>query len=211
MTDPTAVLIHGGAIEHFWEKHHQLREGEIFMEIGAFCGRYGVVAYRRGCSQIILVEPSPLNIATMKQVFKGENISDLSKIIVVEKAVSDYKGTKGFVQTMDPSGYRLQSHEQDFPNDSVVVQVDTLDGILDALKAYFGIDHVDLLGCDCENQEVNVIKYARRWLSEKRIRHVAIACYHQEGNAEQAMQILNEHGYKNVVCEGGDKIVFGDA
>ncbi len=54
--------------EHNWEKHYHLKEGDIYVEVGAFWGRYGLRAINSKCSKVILIEPSPENITTIKNL-----------------------------------------------------------------------------------------------------------------------------------------------
>ena len=186
--------IRGGTLEHDWMKHYQLRAGDIFVEVGAFWGRFAVLAERKGCSQIILVEPSPENITHIEVAVREV---PLPHVTLVKKAVSDKKGTAYFIVYANPAGHRLAVTSEEFLDARVEVETDTMEGILDSL----GIDHVDLLACDCENAEVSLTRGLGKWLSEKRVKHFALAAYHAVGNPETISKILIDAGYKNVNYE----------
>lgn len=192
-----------GTIEHDYQRAYLLRPGNIYCEIGAFWGRTAVIAHRFGCSKIILVEPSPKNAQRCRDTIAQYGISEA---MVIQKAVSDHKGTRDFITWGNPAGNRLASSPQEsetYAQDKVTVEVDTLEGILDST----GVDHIDLLGCDNENNEVLMVQGTGKWLSEHRIRNVAICAYHQEGNPEKIQEILKGHGYQDVKYE--DSMVFG--
>lgn len=182
--------------EHEWERYYQLKPGDVFVEAGAFWGRYGIIASRKGCSKIILIEPSPANVATIENIVAVEG---LKNVILVRKAVISEKKKIGFVTYGNPAGHRLSHGIGDFPKDTVEVEGDTLDNILGGL----GIDHVDLLASDCEGEEVNLVKGAAKYLKENRIRHVAIGTYHAPGNHEAVASILGQYGFKGLKCEYG--------
>lgn len=197
--------IRGGTIEHNWELHHELKPNEVFVEVGGFWGRYGVRAARQG-AKVFLVEPSPLNATTLEQLNHEEHIDD--KVEVVRKAVCDRHGKVPFIQVDNPAGYRLASdpsEEEEFASSIVEVEGDTLEGILDGLR----VDHVDLLSCDCENHEVDLVKYGGRWFKEHLVKNVAIGAYHSPENPGVVMEILKGYGYVDLVYE--ESIVFGRA
>jgi FkbM family methyltransferase len=180
-------------IEHNWEKHHTLRPGDIFVEVGGFWGKYGVKAARQGATAF-LVEPFPSNIATLEMAMKVDNV----KFGIVRKAVGDHRGTEKFVCQGNPAGCRLAVPGEDLSRLEVVdVEVDTLEGILDGL----GVDHVDLLGSDCEGAEIDLVKYAGKWVDERRIRNFAIGAYHSPQNPRILTEMLAAKGYVDISWE----------
>lgn len=196
-----------GTPEHDWERWYKLREGDIYVEAGAFWGRYGRIASIKVGSKgkVILIEPSPMNIQTIKQVIESEG---LRNIMIVPKAVWSSSGRTQFCIYGNPAGHRIASSADitNFGEDNVIeVEMDTVDNILDEL----GITRVDLLAADVEGAEVEMIEGSEKYLRQKKILHVAVAAYHAEGGAlaRPIMNILKQHGYKGVKYEKG--IVFG--
>lgn len=201
--------------EHNWELHYDLKEGDIYVEAGAFWGRYGRKALPKigKSGHLILIEPSPENFRALELWVERDG---LKNVILVNKAVSSQKGSLPFVVFGNPAGHRFA-----FPSDMVhpeygecivEVEVDTLDNILKTL----GIDYVDLLACDVENAEVDLVKGCKEYLSQQRIRNVALGAYHTDcledstlRNPNIIIPILEAWGYNDLVYEEG--IVFGHA
>lgn len=61
-----------GIPEHNYEKYYELKKGDIFVDVGAYWCRYGLIACKKGC-KVIMIEPSP----------EGQYI--INKIIEIEK------------------------------------------------------------------------------------------------------------------------------
>ena len=55
-------MVLSGGPEHDWERYYKLKPGNVFVEVGPFVGRYAMIGSRKGCSWVILIEPSPLTI-----------------------------------------------------------------------------------------------------------------------------------------------------
>lgn len=182
--------------EHDWERRYRLKPGDVFVEAGAFWGRYGLIASHKGCSKIILIEASPDNVATIENLAAVER---LQNIILVKKAIAPERKKLKFVTYGNPAGNRLSLGAGDYPSDTVEVDGDTLDNILTDL----GVDHVDLLASDCEGAEIDLIKGAAKYLNERKIKHVAIGTYHAQGNHDAVAAILKEKGFLGLTYEDG--------
>ena len=197
MVQPVSIeTVRSAGPEHEWERYYKLKPGDVFVEAGAFWGRYGIIASLKGCSKIILIEASPANIATIENVVA---VDGLKNVILVKKAITSEKKKVGFVTWGNPAGNRLSHGPDDFPGDTVEVEGDTLDNILTDL----GVDCVDLLASDCEGAEIDLVKGAEKYLKEARIRHVAIGTYHAQGNHEAVASMLGERGFKGLKYEDG--------
>ncbi len=182
--------------EHNWERYYSLKPYDVYVEAGAFWGKYGMIASLKGC-KVILIEPEPSNILTLKQVV---NVENLRNITIVEKAVGNKKGkTKFHINSLEASHI-----VDDIIGDNIAeVDIDTIDNILNTLD----IEYVDLLCCDVEGSEIDLIKGADKYFTERRIKNVAIACYHNSEYNKIAVEILQSYGFKNLVYEEG--IVYG--
>lgn len=182
--------------EHPYEKYYSLKEGDVYVEAGALVGRYGVIATRKNCSRIILIEPSPESADVLQS---GIDHGLLSKnTTLVRKAISNEKGKGQFSIYGDYAGHRLDEHGE------ISVFTDTLDNILTELR----VDHVDLLSCDCEGCEYNLVKSAEKYFNEGRIKNVALATYHVESPIVTAIEdYLKKFGFIDVVTEIG--MTFG--
>lgn len=183
-------------VEHNYEHYYYLRPGDIYVEVGAFLGNYGIIAQRRQCSKIVLIEAHPTNAATIQQVIDK---IPLSNAILVNRAIGLEKGKAKFVGWANSASSRLAVHDKDFPEYWTEVDVDSLDNILTDL----GIDHVDLLSSDCEGAEMNLVESAQRYLREGRIKNVAIATYHAKDNHRLVSATLEKYGFQNIRNEEG--------
>lgn len=196
--------IHNGTLEHDYMKRYTLKPGDVFVEAGAFWGRFGVVAGRLG-AKVFLIEPDPFNRGEIEKTMKEFNL----QFTVIPKAVGPRKGTMKFITWGNPSGHRLPLNDGDllsFPDDTVDVEVDTLEGILDSL----GVDHVDLLACDIEHAELHLVNTAGRWFDQKLVKHLALGAYHKPEYHGMLMPILQQKGYQNLSWED-DSVIYGDA
>lgn len=194
--------------EHSYQKYYTLKAGDVYVEAGAFLGRTGRIAAQRGCSKIILIEPSPSNSSAIEEMIRIGKIKGTDDTFLIRKAIWREKRRGMFVE-WEPfnAGNRLGADggiaASDYPDKSVEVDVDTIDGILEDLE----IDKVDLLTCDVEGSEIDLIKGASKYLSEKRILNVALCCYHDPGYGNIAIEMLQKYEFKDLKYEDG--IVFG--
>lgn len=168
-------LVDTAAPEHNYEGHYLLKPGDVFVEAGAFWGRYGRIASKKvgPTGRVILIEASPENYCTIEALIARDG---LDNVTLVKKAVWSVHGKGQIVTYGNPSGHRLaiESDRISYPSSIVDCEYDTLDGILIGLH----IDHVNLLGCDIEGAEVDMVKGASTLLECGAIRNVALAAYH---------------------------------
>lgn len=196
-------LVDIGSPEHNWEGHYLLKKGDVFVEAGAFWGRYGRIASKKVGPQgrVVLIEASPENQNTIEALIKRD---DLTNVTLVKGAVWSSKGTSNFITWGNPAGHRLAKEDdsKNYPSNVSQVELVTLDETLPSL-----VDHVDLLGCDIEGAELEMVKGAKTLLEKGFIRNVAIGAYHDPGKPEQIIEILRGHGFKALKYEDG--LVYG--
>jgi FkbM family methyltransferase len=197
-------LVDTGEFEHNWEKYYNLKPGDVFVEVGAFWGRYGKVASPKvGVSgKVVLIEGSPDNQQTIEDLIARDN---LSNVTLVSAIVSSQCGKAFYLSDGNPAGHRI-AKTADFklyPKNKIApAETVTLDKLLPQL-----VDHVDLLACDIEGAEVQLVKGAKNLLRKGKIYNVALAAYHAAPNGKQIMDILRDVGFKDLVYEEG--IVYG--
>jgi FkbM family methyltransferase len=196
-------LVDTGRPEHNWEGHYLLKEGDIFVEAGAFWGRYGRIASRKvgPSGKVILIEASPENQATILDLIKRDG---LNNITLIRAAIWSTNGKTNFMKYGNPAGHRIAvEHDSiNYPGDVILVDQVTLDEVLPPL-----VDHVDLLSSDVEGAELEMVKGANVLLSKGFIKNVAIGAYHNPDKPTQIMEILRGYGFKGLRYEEG--IVFG--
>jgi len=182
--------------EHQWEGKYRLKQGDVFVEAGAFWGKYGLIASKRVGSKgrVILIEGNPYNLKMLQHVVQSYNLSNVE---IVEGIVWSEDGTKKFYIAGNPVASKVANKDDltNFPGEIIDVKAYSLDSLLRQLQ----VDHVDLLAADVEGAEVEMVKGADRYFTEKRIRHVAIAAYHnQDMFPEIIIRILKSKGYKDL-------------
>lgn len=203
-SDGHIELVDTGTPEHNWEGHYLLKEGNVFVEAGAFWGRYGRIASRKvgPNGRVILIEASPENQRTIEALIRRDG---LGNVTLVKGAVWSSKGRSSFVTYGNPAGHRLgvEADSTNFPSNVIEVDLVTLDDLLPSL----GVSEVTLLSCDVEGAEIEMVKGAEKLLSTGKIKNVALAAYHAPGNSESIMEILWAKGFKALRYEEG--IVYG--
>lgn len=195
-----------GLPEHNWEKYYTLKPGDIYVEIGGFIGRYARIAVSRGCSKIVLIEPSPGNFQALENVLKRKDIFDIdtnkTQVTIVKKAVGKEKGKAKFITFGEVTSHKLKIYHEAYPyqpSDITEVEMDTAENILKEL----GIDKIDLLAADCEGCENDMVKGLGYYLNNKAIKHLAIATYHGGNNYNIVGDVLRSKGYKDIRHEEG--------
>lgn len=201
-----------GPPEHQWEGKYRLQPGDTFVEAGAFWGRYGLIASHRvgPAGRVILIEANPTSISRIKTMVAHYR---LTNVTVVHGAVWSSDGSTFFYVGGNPASNRIADASllQNYQDECVQVEIFRLDTLFPRLK----VDEVDLLCCDIEAAEVEMVKGSEKYFKEKRIKHVALAAYHRAGFPEQIMEILSGHGYEDLIYSysmpqyGG--IVYGHA
>jgi FkbM family methyltransferase len=208
--------------EHDWEKHYQLKSGDVFVEAGSFKGSYAELASSRvgSSGRVILIEADNSNYSDILGLVKTRG---LSNVTVLKKAVWSSRGKEklyqfgglarcglvvkaisrkcrcGWYQRLKVKEDGVPDHWEcrcgNYPATDIKyrdVETDTIDNILPEL----GIDHVDLISGDIEGSEVEMVKGMEKFLDSKRISNVAIATYHFGGAMEEISKILREKGYE---------------
>ena len=190
-------LIDSGQPEHNWEKYYTLKQGDIFVEGGAFWGRYVIIASEKVGPQgrVIAIEPSPVNIATLEKLIERRG---LKNVTLVRKALWSKRGRETFCVDGNPAGHKLTPSGVNL----IEVEVDAIDNILEEL----GITVVNLLAADVEGAEAEILRGAERSLTTKKIQNLAIAAYHLGSYQQVQVQIidfLTSKGYQGIKYEEG--------
>jgi len=181
-----------GLPEHQFEGKYRLRAGDVYVEAGAFWGRYGLIASRRvgEAGRVILIEGNPYNLEVLGKVVSHYGLTNVQ---VVPGIVCSSDGVLDFCIEGNPASSRkaTESDRLNHPRSVISVQAWTLDRLLENLH----VETVDLLACDIEGAEYEMVKGADRYLKEKRIRNLALCVYHAPGMPEKVSTFLRERGY----------------
>jgi FkbM family methyltransferase len=175
------------------ESRIDLNNGETFLDIGANVGRYTLkAATQQSNINIVSIEAHPKNYEAL---CRNISCNGFSKIITVNKAVSDKKGKIALYQHITENNRLLTD---DFSIDaaagqyakkktSIEVESDTIDNILREIK----IERPDVLKMDIEGAEILALKGAKETLTKLRKIMVEI---HQD-NLQRVKEILLEYSF----------------
>jgi FkbM family methyltransferase len=169
-----------------YERVFKIEKGDIVVDVGAHVGMFTVKALKevREEGLVIAIEPEERNFELLKR-----NTRDYKNVKLVKKAVGDKTG-RAILYISELSG----EHSIKKPSratKSIDVEVDTLDNILSSL----GVSKVDFLKIDVEGAELEVLRGARGYLSEGKIRKVAVAAYHYREEHKKVADFLSHHGF----------------
>jgi len=197
--DQTFSRDRSSAPDHNYEKYYRLKEGDVFVEAGAYIGRYGIIANQRvgSTGRIILIEPSPSTFQELKRNISGPTVT------LVEKALWKQSGKQHFFIKESPSGHRIMPYIENLKDDFVVVEVARLSEILNELS----ISRVDLLAWDIEGAEMEALQGVHDCLSAKIVRNLALCFYHlPTPYIEGATHIIKSYGYE--ILENSEGIIY---
>jgi FkbM family methyltransferase len=150
-----------------WEKmetriiQEYIKEGTVFVDIGANIGYYSLLAARRvgQAGKVYAFEPAPENYAML---VKNMEFNRYRNIIAVQKAVSNRNGVaRFFIDAEYPMQHRFQNSKDE--EDTIEVSVITLDNFFKD-KGY----KVDLIKMDIEGAEMFVLEGMQKVLNENK-------------------------------------------
>lgn len=123
----------------------------------------------------------------------------LTNVDLIEGIVWSETEQTGLTIEGNPAGGRKETkHDVDRGFKVVQVQAWKLDDVLPTLN----VDRIDLLCSDVEGAELEMVKGASDYFSQKKVRNVAIAAYHDSATRNELISLLNKYGYKDVIYNG---------
>ena len=181
-----------GPPEHQFEGKYRLQPGDIYVEAGAFWGRYGLVASRRvgSSGRVILIEGNPYNLNILNKMVTHYGLTNVQ---VIPSIVWSSGGITDYCVEGNPAGSRkaTESDKLNYPKSIINVTSLTLDCLLHDLH----LETVSLLACDVEGAEYEMVKGADKYLTEHKILNVALCAYHHPEMPEKVLSFLKNKGY----------------
>jgi FkbM family methyltransferase len=144
---------------------NQLRNGDVFIDIGAYLGWYSKLGSSRVGTQgkVISVEPNPETFKSLQS-----NFSKLDNTTCFQAAIGDYEGLAKFflydyarVSSLIVDGGSVAKQQC---KGIVNVQITTVDSLIKK----FHLSHVSMIKIDTEGTEFAILKGARKTLTEKK-------------------------------------------
>lgn len=162
------------------------------VDIGAHSGKFTTEVRKRFPCVSFMFEPSPKQFEKL--------VIDFPSDFVFNYGVSDKRKKSGFVcygGTLSQLDRVTDSKILDEENTLIEIDMVSLDSIHHSILAN---NHIDILKIDTEGQELNVLKGAKKMLTEKAISNIIFevgGTYTDLGyTVGEVIALLNSHGYK---------------
>ncbi|MCB1019496.1 MAG: FkbM family methyltransferase [Acidobacteria bacterium] len=162
-----------------------VRQGDVVMDLGANVGFFSRRAFEAGASMVIAVEPSPLNIESLKRNFAEEIAAET--FILVPKAVWNEPGTM-MLKLYDLSvldSLVMEHRDEAAASSEVPVELVTIDSIIEELA----LDRLDFIKMDIEGAEREALQGAPETLRRFRPR-MAIAAENLPDDVEVVPSVV---------------------
>lgn len=176
-------------IDNRYEKHHEVKRGDIVVDIGANIGVFTVDAARKVGDEgkVIAIEPEKMSANFLK---KNVQLNNVHNVDFVQKGTWSER-TKAKLYQKGIGQHNLFQEQADY----TLAELDRLDHILEEQH----IEKIDLIKADIEGAEVEMLKGAHKTLTE--CPDLAIAAYHQFDKFttyEDVVSILEREGFSVV-------------
>lgn len=157
------------------------RESRVIIDIGANIGKYSILASKiNSDARIYAIEPERNNFDLLNKNIK---LNKIKNIFPIKVALSNKKGTsKLYKSKTNFGGHSLKHKRKDFE----YVKTDTLNNLFNKLN------YIDLIKIDAEGYEFEILKGARKLLSEKKIKNIII----EINDMKNIKNLLESYGYK---------------
>ena len=171
-----------------------LRPGQTFYDIGANTGFFTLLGARcvGASGRVVAVEPLPRNIEMME---KHIAINDISNVLVVGKAISNFVGTARF----SVEGYATSKISEE---GQTTVEVTTLDALVEEIGS-----PPDLVKIDIEGTEIDLLRGGKKVLGK--FRPVIILDVHSKEIFNNLLEIVPGLGYEIKELDGTDVKLAG--
>ena len=195
----TLKEIEGVVINAIYDGSHALKRGNIVVDagarIGAFSAKISAALGEEG--RIIAIEPEPRNFACLLKNIKANR---LNNVVAIQRALWSQKQPLDIYLSGNAAAHSVH-HDAFYSStgDSISVEADTLDGILEELD----IASVDFIKMDIEGSEIEALKGMRKALESQA--QLAIAAYHPVGGQLAHTVVapqLTQLGFKTTFADG---------
>ena len=185
------------------KKHIEIKQGEVFADVGANVGHYSLtIASKNKNCQIIAIEAHPDTFNALNKNIKCNNFLNIQ---TVNKAISNNTGIMKIYEHTDAKGNQ-QTGMYDTSNrynatSFVQVESDKLDNIFDSL----GVS-VDIMKIDIEGAEIEALEGANKTLNT--LRKIIVEIH--GSNLKKVNEILHNNGFRTILEKGGMNHLIGE-
>ncbi|GAG86703.1 unnamed protein product, partial [marine sediment metagenome] len=177
---------------YFWkvyEASRAVKEGDIVIDVGAEVGTFSLKAAYQKAAKIIAIEPHPDNFEMLnRNIESNPLLCSIAEIQPIQIALANILGKVKLYDSEYPGSHSIAGAVD--PNKFIMVDIDTLDNLLDHLK----ISKVNFIKMDVEGAAHYVLQGATETL--KQDLHLAIAVYHGDRERIGVLKILDENGFE---------------
>lgn len=167
------------------ESAFQIEPGQQLVEVGANIGEFSLYAAHKG-AKVFAIEPDRLNLEALQR-----NCAAMDAITIMPLACAEAAGEATFYAY--PEGADSSLIEPDKYSDKYTVKTERLDHLIDSA----GIDRIDLLKCDAEGAEPEVLRGAIGILPRVRRITIDVSPERQGASTEsECRQILDQAGFR---------------
>ena len=175
----------------------KLKEGDVFVDIGANIGYFSFYAAKKVGSRgkVYAFEPSDREY---ERLLKGIEKNQLTNILTYNLALSDHTGVVKLMIEPFHTGLNAMASEETNSSKSVVTKpCDTLDHVMNGAE-------IELVKLDVEGAEHLVLKGAERLLTSKKIKKLVVEItpgfLQKFGSSKQELfGLMNAAGYSSTI------------
>lgn len=167
--------------------------GEVVLDCGAHVGVYTRKALKAGAKLVVAIEPSPMNVESLRRNFKDEIAA--GRVVVVAKGVWDKEEMMPFYQ--DPDNSAADSFVVRGARDKVLMHMPLT--TIDKITAELNLDHVDLIKMDIKGATARALRGAEGTLKRSHSR-VVISTEEEQDDPNEIAAIMNglQAGYRTI-------------
>jgi FkbM family methyltransferase len=164
--------------------NHQVRPGNVVVDVGAHIGTFGDDALRHGAAKVVMVEPDPVNAECIRRNFAAEIAA--GRVVLVQEGAWSSHGILSFAAGVANSGTGSFVVPEN-GSKKVDIPVRPLDEIL----AEIGVQKVDFIKMDIEGAEREALKGARGILRRYKPR-LMLDAYHRPDDSTVLPAVIRE-------------------
>lgn len=172
----TCGMILEGIVIDDYNRHYQLKEGDVVFDCGSFHGVYALYASRKvgKTGMVFAFEPDEKNLAVLCENLERNNAANVR---IVKKGVWNSQGRLSFIEGNDATSSVVFSN--DVPKGAVSIEVTSIPDFFASQK----LSRLDFVKMDIEGAEIEVIGGCVDFLKKHDV-NFAAASYHLRDGQE---------------------------